>query len=1135
MKKIIALACACAGMCVLSDTAESLSADPLRGTPAQQPRAEILATRVICKEPGRYIGWPTVCRRKNGELIAIFSGDRDQHVCPWGKVQLVRSADDGKTWSAPETIRNSIVDDRDAGITELADGTLVANWFTSIAWVSIFSRFKPTSLKPEARTAESEYMRHWSTLPTNLVREALGYWTMRSTDGGKTWEPPVRTAGTRPHNVLQLKDGRLLAIGCVYRSADHMLSTDPGFKDLKHEPIYEESTDGGRSWHRLSTLSVAADVEVTGLHEPHMAELPDGRLVAMYRYHAKDVGDGICTQTESEDGGRTWTPIRRSPIKGYPPHLTVLKDGRLLCVFGQRTPGNYGEWAVFSDDGGRTWDMEHQVLLCRHWNGDLGYPASVEMPDGTILTVYYQADKPVQKTADWLTSTTTCLMGTWWRPRPKPAAPAGPVQYVNPYIGCSYNGHCYAAAAYPFGLVQAGPDTGNTWWNYCSGYRYADDRILGFSQTHLSGCGCGDLGDLLVMPYTGDCDLARTNYTSVYRKETQSAQPGYYAVTLDDNNARVETTVSHRAAIYRIKYMGDKTPRLFADLQYGILNWDPKGGERRVRECVVEQDGPRSFSGRLRTFIWVEREVCFAVEFDHDVTGVEQLPQRLPSEKAPRGILTFDLPAGGTLKMKVAFSTVSPEAARANLDAEIPGWDFDAVRAAAAKAWNRELGRAELVGGTRAQKENWYTSLYHLFIQPSDITDVDGSYRGADDKVAKAPAGYYSTLSLWDTFRAAHPLYTIIAPERVDGFVGTMLEHARTTGFLPIWTLWAKDNQCMIGNHSIPVIVDAYLKGFRGFDAEQAYAAIRKTLTEDAPGRHFNFTDVWKKYGYYPFDIVKTESVSRTLEHAYDDWCAARLAEALGKKEDAAFFDRRANNWTNVFDRTVGFARGRDTKGNWRVPFSPFKLNVGGRGTGPKDFTEGNSWQYTWHVMQDPRGLIAAMGGNKKFLENLNGLFSQPEKVEGMGFALDATGLVGQYAHGNEPSHHTIYLFQYAGRPDRTADLVREVCDKYYRNEPEGLCGNDDCGQMSAWFLFSAMGFYPLNPCGGDYVLGAPQVPEVKLALPGGKTLRIVAKNLSIRNKHVKSVTFNGKPVAGFILKHADLMAGGEIVFEMCP
>ena len=337
----------------------------------------------------------------------------------------------------------------------------------------------------------------------------------------------------------------------------------------------------------------------------------------------------------------------------------------------------------------------------------------------------------------------------------------------------------------------------------------------------------------------------------------------------------------------------------------------------------------------------------------------------------------------------------------------------------------------------------------------------------------------------------------------------------------------------MIGTHSVPVVVDAYRKGFRGFDAKKAYAAVRDSLRNTHDRRGFEHWDVLDKYGYYPFDIVRTESVSRTLEHAYDDWCAARFAEALGEKDDMKFFDARSHSWTNVFDTTLCLARGRDSNGQWRDPFNPFKLNVGDRGFGAKDFTEGNSWQYSWHVMQHPELFVKLHGGKEKFAEHLETLFNLPEKAEGMDFALDATGLIGQYAHGNEPSHHTIYFFQYAGRGDRTAELVREVCDRFYMPEPDGLCGNDDCGQMSAWYLFSAMGFYPFNPCGGDYVLGAPQFPKITVSLPAGKKLVITAKNLSKSNKYVRSVTFNGKRVKGFILKHADLMAGGELVFEM--
>ena len=430
------------------------------------------------------------------------------------------------------------------------------------------------------------------------------------------------------------------------------------------------------------------------------------------------------------------------------------------------------------------------------------------------------------------------------------------------------------------------------------------------------------------------------------------------------------------------------------------------------------------------------------------------------------------------------------------------------------------LGRVA-VEGDAAQKTSFYTALYHLYIQPNNLADVGAT-------------PFHSTFSCWDTFRAAHPLYTILVPEQVDGFVNSMLEQGRRTGFLPVWTLWGKDNQCMIGTHSVPAIVDWFLKT-RGrgaaVDWEAAYAQVKDSLTVKHDHRRKERWDLLDKYGYYPFDEIKGESVSRTMECAYDDWCAAQFAAALGKTEDAAFFSKRAGNWSNVLDRTIGFVRGRDTKGSWRDPFDPFRL---GHGAGTaNDFTEGNAFQYTWHVMQDPTGFIAAMGGKEEFVKKLDSLFTQPQKTEGAGFVLDVTGLIGQYAHGNEPSHHVAYFYPFAGRPDRTAEVVREVFDKFYLPKPDGLCGNDDCGQMSAWYVFSAMGFYPFNPCGGDYVIGAPQVPKVIVALPGDKKFAIVAKNFSKENKYVKSVTLNGKPLNGFILRHADVMAGGELVFEM--
>ena len=705
---------------------------------------------------------------------------------------------------------------------------------------------------------------------------------------------------------------------------------------------------------------------------------------------------------------------------------------------------------------------------------------------------------------------------------------------VDPFIGCADNGHCFAAAAYPMGMVQAGPDTGNTWWDYCSGYRFADTNIIGFSQTHLSGTGCGDLGDVRVLP-CGEEGLKCLRGTEdlAYAKSEEVAEPGYYAVTLKDAAVRVEIAAAKHSAVYRFKSLDADLPRLLVDLQYGILNWSDKTGVDRVVSCEVRRESDCRIVGSMRTKMWVERVFHFVLDFNRPIAAWEDLPKRDERERGRRFVLSFDGKDEGPLMMKFGISANSVAAAKANLSAEIPGWDFAAVRTATREAWNRILSRVE-IEGTDGQKRTFYTSLYHLYIQPNDIADV-----GCEP--------YYSTFSTWDTFRAAHPLYTILSPEYVDGFVNSMLRDWRKHGYLPIWTHWGEDNQCMIGTHSVPIIVDWFLKSGGGplrttgptvaVDWQEAYAAVKDTLTRKHVGRSFEPWDMLERYGYIPFDKVGSESVSRTLEFAYDDWCAARFAEALGKKKDAAFFDCRAFAWTNVFDRATCLMRGRDSSGNWRTPFNPFKLNVGGNGEGAKDFTEGNSWQYSWHVMQHPQELIALHGGREEFADHLDRLFSLPEKSEGMGFALDATGLIGQYAHGNEPSHHTAYFFSLAGRPDRTAEIVREVCDRFYQPQPDGLCGNDDCGQMSAWYLFSAMGFYPFNPCGGEYIIGAPQVEKVTLRCSPSPSIftsfTVIAKNLSKENRYVKAVRHNGRPLDGFVLRHADILRGGELVFEM--
>ncbi len=699
-------------------------------------------------------------------------------------------------------------------------------------------------------------------------------------------------------------------------------------------------------------------------------------------------------------------------------------------------------------------------------------------------------------------------------------------RYVNPFIGGAANGHTFPGACYPMGLVQPGPDTGNETWTYCSGYMYLDESIWGFSQTHLNGTGCPDLGDIQLQPFSGPVE--RENYHSKYSKNTQTAKPGFYAVTLDDFGVDVEITASPHVAFHRYTYNKKGPARLLVDLQYGIVS-----GTDRLNKHILDSDvtveDKYTITGHNEAQQWVRRHYYYVIKFDKPFSVIKELPKR-EHNKAPRYVLDFDLSEGEQLQVKVAMSTVSVDSARNNMIAEVEKWNFDDVRADAKSAWNKYLSRAE-VTGTKDQLENFYTCMYHLFIQPNNIADVDGRYRGADDKVVEAKEGkYYSTLSLWDTYRAAHPLYTILSPELVDGFINTMVAHQKAQGYVPIWTLWGKENHCMIGNHSVPVMADAYLKGFRGFDADAAFEAIKTSLTTN---HHKSDWDVYMKYGYLPFDIIKGESVSRTLEYVYDDYCAMRFAEALGRKEDAAYFAKRADFYKNLLDPETKFMRGRDSKGNWRTPFDPYELGHGADTA--NDYTEGNAWQYTWHVQHDPEGLVKLIGGPDAVVKKLNGLFEAESKREGKGFVLDVTGLIGQYAHGNEPSHHVAYLFNYAGAPWRTQEVVREVFDTQYDNKPDGLCGNDDCGQMSAWFIFSAMGFYPFNPCNDGYVLGAPQMEKIVLDLPRGKTFTVEAKNLSKENKYVHTVTLNGKVLQGFKISHEDIMKGGKLVFRMGP
>ncbi len=707
---------------------------------------------------------------------------------------------------------------------------------------------------------------------------------------------------------------------------------------------------------------------------------------------------------------------------------------------------------------------------------------------------------------------------------------------VDPFTGTAGTGHTHPSACVPFGMVQAGPDTGIGDWVYCSGYQYRDRAVLGYSQTHLSGTGCPDYGDVQILPFTGE--VGALPMRRRIDKASERAEPGYYSVVQPGDGVHVEIAAARRAAIYRLSGGRDGEIRVLVNLPFGLGDHVYEADARKVNvrtdgaKAEVDADAHVLCGEHFRTGWIARRKIAYAIAFDRAWRKLERLPRTLGTpDEAPRYVATFDVAAGEALLVKVALSMTGADGAKGNLAADIPGWDFDAVRAAARDRWNGILARTTCEG-TDDQRRNWYTALYHLYVQPNDYADADGRFSAADGKVYASPDGtYFTTLSLWDTFRAAQPWYTLAAPETVVPVVNSFLSHYRTFGRLPVMSYGGKNVDCMVGNHSVPVIADAWLKGFRGFDAELAFEAVTNTLTVAHPGKPKENWDLYDRYGCFPCDVIRGESVSRTLECAYDDACAARFAAALGKSEAAAFFAKRAQNWKNVFDSSIGFARGKTTKGTWRTPFDPYAFGHGDNRD--NDFTEGNAFQYTWHVMQDVPGLVAAMGGREKFTKRLDALFAAPNKVGGEGCVLDISGMIGQYVHGNEPSHHVIYFYPQVGHPEKAAARIREVFDTQYHVGPEGLCGNDDCGQMSAWYVFSAMGFYPFDPCGGEYVLGAPQVPRATLRLADGKVFAVVAKGLSKECKYVKSVTLNGRPVTGWKLRHADIVQGGELVFEM--
>ena len=680
-------------------------------------------------------------------------------------------------------------------------------------------------------------------------------------------------------------------------------------------------------------------------------------------------------------------------------------------------------------------------------------------------------------------------------------------QFVNPLIGTEGTGHTFPGPCMPFGMVQPGPDNRDNGWDYTSGYQYKDSIILGFSQTRANGTGINEFGDVLLQPFISD---KKDNFGETYLKETEKASPGYYTVTLS-NQVKVELTCTERVAFHQYTYPSSSA-KLLVDLQHGLrfLN------DSVVLESNVKIEDNKTISGWCQKKNWVDRRYFFSIQFNQPFTSVIVL-ERKSKEAAPRYVLGFNL-KDKLLQTKIALSSVSVEGAKNNLQTELPGWDFKAVVTKNKKVWNSYLSRIE-INAEKKQKEIFYSCMYRLFIQPSNIADVDGKYRGADDSIRTAKNGeYYSTLSLWDTYRAAHPLYTLVAPEKVNGFINSMIEHSKTAGFLPIWTAWGKDNYCMVGNHAIPVITDAYNKGFTGFDVEQALQQMIESTTKN----HINSNwTLLNKYGYYPFDSLDNEAVSRTLEHGVDDYCIALLADKMGKRDIASTYYKRARYYTNLYDASTKQMRGKDSKGNWRSPFNPIiatsPLN------NPGDYTEANAWQYFWTPAQyDVEGMIQLMGGKKMFTAQLDSFFSikalNPNKHLGQ------EAMIGQYAHGNEPSHHIAYLYAYSDKPERGKELITQICNEFYDNTTTGMIGNEDCGQMSAWYIFSTLGFYPVNPAGGEYVIGKPQVESAIVYLKDGKLLKI-------RNKNAQSVRLNNQPLNDFKLRHKEISVGGTLQF----
>ena len=699
-------------------------------------------------------------------------------------------------------------------------------------------------------------------------------------------------------------------------------------------------------------------------------------------------------------------------------------------------------------------------------------------------------------------------------------------EYVNPFIGTDFTGNTYPGAQAPFGMVQLSPDNGLPGWDRISGYFYPDSTIAGFSHTHLSGTGAGDLYDISFMPVTlpyKEAD-APLGIHSLFSHDEETASAGYYQVRLKDYDINVELTATERCGIQRYTFP-EADAAIFLNLRKA-MNWDFTNDTRIEVVDSVTIQGYRFSDGWAR-----DQHIYFRTRFSKpfasvqlDTAAVIKDGKRIGSSAIAR--FDFHTSAGEQILVTTAISGVSMEGAARNLAAEAPADDFDKYLAVTRKNWNEQLSKVEIKSNDIDEKVKFYTALYHSMLAPTIYSDMDGAYYGPDKQVHQADGWTnYSTFSLWDTYRAAHPLYTYIEPQRVNDMVKSFLAFSEQNGRLPVWNFYGSETDMMIGYHAVPVIVDAYLKGIGDFDPKKALAACVATANID----EYRGIGLYKKYGYVPYDVTdhynsENWSLSKTLEYAYDDYCIARMAEKLGEKQIADEFYKRSLNYKNVYNSQTTFMQPRNNKGSFIENFSP------------DDYTphicESNGWQYFWSVQQDVDGLISLVGGKERFTQKLDSMFTyNPSADEDL--PIFSTGMIGQYAHGNEPSHHVIYLFNAIGQPWKTQKYAAEVMHELYKNTPAGLCGNEDCGQMSAWYVFSAMGFYPVDPISGKYEIGTPMYPEMKMHLANGKTFTILAPAVSKENIYIQSVKLDGKPYDKSYITHEQIMNGSIFEFEM--